>query len=283
MVRDPHEAIVRNVILYPADGGEPRITPMTFNKEGAKANPYSFYTIHVDLRGLYGQHNMHATRHHMIDLENQPDKSTEGDYDLFHNISPKLPINASMARLVGVDPKRPGQRPLWRGDVVVVKRQEWPVPLVPGGGLHMDYVDTPPPALDLFSSIFIPQYYKSDHWRDFLQEEKRCNDGLLHHHQTWPLYQTFYPELSSIQSGFNKKKYEKTARMIDRLKATETKQIKRQDLDKILVCGHCKVDAQGLRVCGGCRNEKYCSTECQKLAWKEHKASCKAAHWKAGS
>ncbi|KAJ7139283.1 hypothetical protein C8R44DRAFT_302458 [Mycena epipterygia] len=281
MVRDPHEAIVRNVLLYPADGGEPHITPMTFNEEGAKANPYSLYTISVDLRRLYGQRNMYATRSQPFNVENQPDKNTEGEYSLFHNIGPKLPINASMARLVGVDPKRPGERPLWRGDVVLVKMKEWPSPLVPGGGTHMDYVDTPPAALDLFS-IIIPKWYKTDQWRDFLQEEEQFNDGFLRSHQTWPLYQTMYPVLSNVQSGFDKKKYEKTARTIDRLKATATKQIKRQDLDKILVCGHCKVDAQELRVCGGCRNEKYCSTECQRLAWKEHKTSCKATQ-KAGS
>lgn len=173
MVHDPHEAIIRNVILYPADGGEPRITPMAFNEEGANANPYGFYTINVDLRRLYGQRNMHATRQLTVDLENQPDKSTEGEYSLFHNISPKLPINASMARLVGVDPKKPGTRPLWRGDVVVVKMQKWPGPLVRGGGAHMDYVDAPPPALHLFSSIFIPNWYKSDRWRDSLQEEEQ--------------------------------------------------------------------------------------------------------------
>ncbi|KAJ7450819.1 hypothetical protein FB451DRAFT_716262 [Mycena latifolia] len=173
VLRDPHEAIVRDVLIFPADGGDPRISPMTFNEAGAKANPYGFYTINVDLRGLYGQRNMHATRQKGWDVTNQPDKIVEGEYDLFHNVSPKLPVNATMARLVGVDPKKPGKRPLWRGDVVVVKTSQWPAPIAVGAGAHMDYLDVPPQAIKLFSSLSIPAWYNSDHWRDFLEEEKK--------------------------------------------------------------------------------------------------------------
>ncbi|KAJ6544130.1 hypothetical protein B0H19DRAFT_1267438 [Mycena capillaripes] len=167
MVRNPHEAIVHNVILYRADGSEPRITQTIFNEEGARANPYAIYTINVDLRGNYGKCNMLATRSRR--LKSQADKSTEGEYTLFHNISPKLPINALMARLVSVNPKKPGGRPLWRGDLVVVKMQEWPGPRVPRGGVHMDYVE---PALSIFSYLFITHWYKSDDWANLLQDEK---------------------------------------------------------------------------------------------------------------
>ncbi|KAJ7717626.1 hypothetical protein DFH07DRAFT_785115 [Mycena maculata] len=104
----------------------------------------------------------------------------------------------AFGNLLGLEAEA-GQRPLWRGDVVVVKMQEWPVPL--------DYVDIPPPALDLFSSHFIPKWYQSDAWRDLLQDEEQYNNMLLKSHQTWPVYQTFYPELSSVSSGFNKNNY----------------------------------------------------------------------------
>jgi hypothetical protein len=112
MLRDPHQTIIRNVIMYPADGSGARITPMQFSEDGANANPHAFYTINVDLRSLYGRSNMHATRQKTWDITNQPDRATEGEYQLFHNISPKLPINVTMARLVGVDPRKPGKRPL---------------------------------------------------------------------------------------------------------------------------------------------------------------------------
>ncbi|KAJ7085552.1 hypothetical protein C8R44DRAFT_752800 [Mycena epipterygia] len=38
-LRDPHNTIIRDVILFPANGGNPRITPMPFSEEGAKALP----------------------------------------------------------------------------------------------------------------------------------------------------------------------------------------------------------------------------------------------------
>ncbi|KAJ7019106.1 hypothetical protein C8F04DRAFT_1198096 [Mycena alexandri] len=124
-------------------------------------------------------------------------------------------------------------------------------------------------------------------WRDFLDNEWEWNEQSLKGGQTWPLYQQLYPFLANQPSGFDRKEYDKTARMIDRLKLTvfllsaKTKRVKRQELDEIATCGHCKVNGSsiphGLRVCSACRNEKYCSTECQKLAWKEHKAVCKAS------
>ncbi|KAJ7019095.1 hypothetical protein C8F04DRAFT_1324313 [Mycena alexandri] len=138
-MRDPHVAIVRNVLIFPADGGKPRISPMTFNEAGARANPKGFYTIN-------------------------PDEVTNGAYDLFHNISPKLPVNVTMARVVGANPKKPGKRPLWRGDVVVVKTSEWPEPIAPGAGAHMDYLDVPPQAVEMFCSRIIPMWYKSNVW-----------------------------------------------------------------------------------------------------------------------
>ncbi|KAJ7467868.1 hypothetical protein B0H11DRAFT_2046692 [Mycena galericulata] len=265
MLRDPHETIVRNVLIIPADGGEPRITPMTFSEEGARANPHAFYTIGVDLRGLYGERNMHATRTKGGDVTNQPEKIVEGEYDLFFNISPKLPANVTMARIVGADPKRPGDRPLWRGDVVLVKTTEWPAPMPPGGGNHMDYLNVPPQAIELFTCHMIPNWYQSDQWGNFLKTEREYNATSWNNN----------PEK-------DRKKYGKTARMLDRLEATppETKNIQRQNLDSIVACGHCKVSngvslAEPLRVCSGCRNEKYCSKECQKLAWNGHKAVCR--------
>ncbi|KAJ7731521.1 hypothetical protein B0H16DRAFT_1583537 [Mycena metata] len=172
-MRDPHETIVRNALIFPADGSEPCITPMTFNEAGSEANPYGFYSVNVDLRPRYGARNMHAVRHMEWEATNQEDEIANGEYSLFHNISPKLPVNVSMARIVGVDLKKPGKRPLWRGDVVVVKTEKWPGPHIMGGGLHMDYLDIPTQALKLFTTRLIPYWYNSDHWLNFLQEERK--------------------------------------------------------------------------------------------------------------
>lgn len=35
-----------------------------------------------------------------------------------------------------------------------------------------------------------------------------------------------------------------------------------------------KVKETDLKACGGCRTKKYCSKDCQKADWKEHKAAC---------
>ncbi|KAJ7171518.1 hypothetical protein C8R46DRAFT_1217079 [Mycena filopes] len=278
-MRDPHETIVRNVLIFPADGSEPHIIPMTFSEAGAKANPYGFYTVNVDLRGLYGKRNMHAVRV-FGPIPDEQAKITNGEYSLFHNISPKLPINASMARIVGVDPRKPGKRPMWRGDVVVIKSAEWPGPLIIGGGSHMDYLDVPPEALKFFTSVCIPRWYNSNGWRDFLQEEEDLNKMLLEVDEAWPDYQKAFPILGSISSSYPRKEYEKTARMIERLEAKGKKSEQDKILDAIRNCAHCKVAEsvidRALKVCGGCRMEKYCSAECQKVAWTEHKADCKA-------
>ncbi len=44
----------------------------------------------------------------------------------------------------------------------------------------------------------------------------------------------------------------------------------------VLECHGCGgVNHGGLKMCGGCKKAAYCSTECQKRAWKTHKAVCK--------
>ncbi|KAJ7272168.1 hypothetical protein C8J57DRAFT_1318033 [Mycena rebaudengoi] len=143
----------------------------------------------------------------------------------------------------------------------------------------MDYLDVPPQVLELFSSRLIPFWYNSDQWRDYLQEEKAFNDAMLKNEETWPMFQQIFG--LNLKSGFDQKKHYKTTRITDQLKKKHIKQVERDDLDRIIACGNCGVLGstlpQPLRVFGGCRNEKYCSTECQKFAWKEHKAPCKAS------
>lgn len=40
-------------------------------------------------------------------------------------------------------------------------------------------------------------------------------------------------------------------------------------------CDHCGMRATVLKVCAGCRAVRYCTQEHQKLAWKEHKHTCR--------
>jgi hypothetical protein len=44
-----------------------------------------------------------------------------GKHVLYFNMSPKLPLNRCVTRIVGVDPDALGSRLFWRGDVVVMR------------------------------------------------------------------------------------------------------------------------------------------------------------------
>jgi hypothetical protein len=124
---DPHTSIVCDVLLYPANGDKPHICKMTFNEAGS-AHHCGLYTTAVDLCFTYGTY-MHSTHIQRFNLQNPPDKNDKGEYIVYYNLSPALPANAAMALVVRINPKRPGQRPLWRGDIVIIKTQEWPLPI----------------------------------------------------------------------------------------------------------------------------------------------------------
>lgn len=156
MSSDPRETIVRDVLLYPANGDEPHITSMIFSEAGAK-HDHGLYTRAADLRPFYGS-QMDSTRIQMLGIENQSDKRVESEYIAYYNLSPELPVNVSLARVVDANPNRPGSKPMWRGNVVVVKTEEWPGPVVMGGGAHMNYVDVKLSVRPLFEQCFKKWY-----------------------------------------------------------------------------------------------------------------------------
>jgi hypothetical protein len=174
--------ITRDVILYPWDGGEPHIISKHLRELKASAAPLpglDMHTIIIFDPDNLGPKDIAARRSKVWGVESlDPDE----EYVLYHSISPDLPVNQTMARLVGADPGQRSRRILWRGDVFVVKRRKWPTrmlvslghsfsePYRAGRG-HMEYVDMPPHTLELFNSRLIPQWYNSDKWLRFLQNE----------------------------------------------------------------------------------------------------------------
>ena len=56
------------------------------------------------------------------------------------------------------------------------------------------------------------------------------------------------------------------------------KQNPRVDNEKVGRCGntYCRVVSKDLKVCTRCRNISYCSQDCQRKDWKNHKAICTA-------
>ncbi|KAJ7853394.1 hypothetical protein B0H13DRAFT_2580728, partial [Mycena leptocephala] len=177
-------------------------------------------TISVDLRGVYGTENMFATRTSgwpvNSSFDHDPDKET---YIAYHNFSPELPVNLTMACLVGawVDPIKPGKHLIWRGDVVVVKRRKWPGPMIRQGGAHIDYGDVPSHALDLLTSHMFPEWYDSMDWKKFLVDEQQWNEILLSHKSySERLSNTVFVSLTGQRSI-----EDKTARAIKQLLAID--------------------------------------------------------------
>ncbi|KAJ7142909.1 hypothetical protein C8R44DRAFT_761374 [Mycena epipterygia] len=190
---------------------------MVFGEESAKAHPYAFFTIQVDLRRLYGVENMFATRRRDWDAEYQPDES-EVNYIFYHNISPQLPVNVAMARLLGVHTYKPGRHFIWRGDVIVVRERKWPGVLTRGDVReHLGYIDMPPHAMDLLNSRLIPEWYREKTWEDFLQWEEQGNVMIR---PAWNLGDSLY-EWVSGKPDYYWDMYDKNARLIKELKAIE--------------------------------------------------------------
>jgi hypothetical protein len=176
-LHDPHDTIIRKVLRYPANGDDPHLVSMEFSEEGAKRPGSICFTTLLDLRNTYGKY-LGGTRTQLLTMENQPLKCNEGEYQIHFNIDVLLPLNLSMARVVGMNPKRPGSRPTWRGDVIVVKQEEWPGPRVMGGGNHMNYFDIDPSFRVICDTILFKRWYESEEWEKLLESEKELHKLL---------------------------------------------------------------------------------------------------------
>lgn len=112
---------IRNLkcIIFPAEGSEPHIVDMTIRTviEG-DLTEVSLYNRTVDLLGLYGS-EYRKLRVQALSLSEWP--ATPGEYLLYYNMSPKLPLNRCITRIIGVDPNELGSELFWRGDVVGMK------------------------------------------------------------------------------------------------------------------------------------------------------------------
>ncbi|KAJ6455916.1 hypothetical protein C8R47DRAFT_1165893 [Mycena vitilis] len=205
--RDPLETVIRDVLLYPVDGSEPRLIPMSFSQYGAKKHPSSSYAVDMDLTARYGIENMAGicTKAWNVNARDSPDEQ----YVLYHNLSPDLPANVALAGLVGVDPKGLTERLMWRGDVFVARRRKWTEPSVPGEGLHIDYVDVPLEAMKLLNSSLIPQWYRSKAWKSFHQEELEKSKSQVRWRLPWPF--------NAERTASSREIYENRAEMLRQL------------------------------------------------------------------
>lgn len=47
------------------------------------------------------------------------------------------------------------------------------------------------------------------------------------------------------------------------------------NMSDVKSCGLAECDKEGTQRCGGCKETFYCSKECQKTHWKQHKYDCR--------
>jgi hypothetical protein len=169
LLPNPRATIVRNVLLFPADGTEPRIIPKTFSEAASKANPVSFYTTSVDLRSHYGK-QMATTFVQFLTSHPNPItlECNEGEFLCYYNVSPELPINQSAGRIIGIDPIAFESKVFWRGDIIVVKAEEWPGPTVMGGGFHQLYHDVDP-SFQATAESLLRNLYESNHLKQEIE------------------------------------------------------------------------------------------------------------------
>ncbi|KAJ7756717.1 hypothetical protein B0H14DRAFT_2977269 [Mycena olivaceomarginata] len=207
--RDPYETTSRKVILYPAEKhAQPTIVSMTFAERDVEAIPLGFESIDIDVARLYGRENIYAARQKWWCSNNNPELDSNETYTLYYNLNPDLPVNWTMASLVGVDPESPGKRLLWRGDAVVVKWRQW-------RGEYVDYVDMTPDMMNKFNSKAIPEWYNSSAWHNVIDDEEEFIEEFLKLPGTslipWNIFGWFVNRDQAT--------YAKRAQLIKRLKA----------------------------------------------------------------
>ncbi|KAJ7663285.1 hypothetical protein DFH06DRAFT_347026 [Mycena polygramma] len=162
--RDPLQTVIRDVVLYPVDGSEPRIIQRSFSQYGASQHFFP-HAVDIELGEAYGAENMAGTCAKVLEpgLPVHP----YAHYVVYHNISPDLPVNLALARVLGVAPQRLGHPLLWRGDVFVIRRGH---SAGPGQGTRLDNLHVLSDAIEVLNTL-IPRWYHSDEWATFHQEE----------------------------------------------------------------------------------------------------------------
>ncbi|KAJ7097642.1 hypothetical protein C8R44DRAFT_368787 [Mycena epipterygia] len=109
----PGGPLWRIVLLYSATGDAPCLTPMKFSTTASESRRHSG-AVAVDLGGRYGKYASETY------FKSFAAETSGEEYLVYFNTSSHLPQNAALCKLLGAHPRRPGKRPMFRGDVVVV-------------------------------------------------------------------------------------------------------------------------------------------------------------------
>lgn len=116
---DKLEDLVRECIIFPADGSATRSAPMITRTVVGK--DITSYNRCLDMTSTFGD----ECRKMRVAAHRSARDGVQSTYLLFYNLSPNLPINLNVANLIGVTPShlKFKKRLFWRGDVVAMKVQ----------------------------------------------------------------------------------------------------------------------------------------------------------------
>ncbi len=167
---DKFERCVRKCIIFPADGSAIRTANMTVEAAPAAADISALRKFNrcVDMTSAYGaEHRNSQTR---IMVYDEPNTSYRPAYIVFCNRSLRLPINLTIAKLVGVTPSvlQSKKRLFWRGDVVAMKVRWTP-------GKKFGAVDVLDAHVSELGSLEL-EFLRTQYHQGFWERELRCDE-----------------------------------------------------------------------------------------------------------
>ncbi|KAJ7707464.1 hypothetical protein B0H17DRAFT_1191955 [Mycena rosella] len=199
------------------------------------------------------------------------------EYPVYFNMSRRLPRNAALYKLFGEDPRRPGKRPTFRGDVVVVASKT--VHVLEGLSSMYPvrmYIDFPTFMMESAEEIMV-KWYRSTTWADTRFKDEQDTElppGALPPTWDWR-HPTHIPGLPYDAYDKENRQREKAS---ERLIAADNKRQERYARFAARCCAGCSTAELPTRsICARCHRAHYCSVVCQKAHWKEHKQYCRSA------
>jgi hypothetical protein len=173
-IDDSYVTYTRKCVVFPAHGSEPHIVNKTIRTVTEEdTSQVSCYNRTVDLLGTYG------SEYRKMRVRNfAPSPPIPGQYMLFYNMSPQLPLNRCVARLLDIDPNtnNVGSKLFWRGDVIAMKFEK--------RSENSSYItchDADSSAIGHLGDILRDAYSEGNLERELFMDECFCKRGCWIH------------------------------------------------------------------------------------------------------
>jgi hypothetical protein len=151
-INDTYVTYTRKCVVFPAQDLEPRVIDMTIRTVTQKDTCEACcYSRTVDLLDTYG------SEHRKTRTYTRPPPTGPDRYMVHYNMSPRLPLNRCVARVLDIDPdtNNVGSKPFWRGDVVAMKFE-----LQSERSSYIDCHDADSSAIGVLEEMLRDAYYE---------------------------------------------------------------------------------------------------------------------------